>query len=54
MVESLIFVILGVMIVNPTTIPNGSMSSFWDNWNTLFSFTALALVVLARFAGKHM
>ncbi len=51
MVESLIFVILGVMIVNPTVDASGT-HSFWQSWNTPFAFAALGLVFVVRFVGR--
>ncbi|KAH7702037.1 PBO-4 protein, partial [Aphelenchoides avenae] len=43
--ESLIFIILGVMLVN-------ERSWFWDDWHPLFSLYSLVLCIVARFIGK--
>ncbi|CAD5234965.1 unnamed protein product [Bursaphelenchus xylophilus] len=40
--ESLIFIILGVMLVN-------EKNWFWSDWHPVFAFTSLILCVLARF-----
>lgn len=42
--ESLIFIILGVMLVN-------ERSWFWNDWHMIFSTTALLLCIVARFLG---
>ena len=43
--ESMIFIILGVMLVNEY--------NFWTHWNTAFSIIALVLVFVVRFIGKQ-
>lgn len=40
--ESLIFIILGVMLVN-------ERAWFWDDWHPLFSLYSLVLCIVARF-----
>jgi NhaP-type Na+/H+ or K+/H+ antiporter len=44
--ESMIFIILGVMIVNK--------SEWWSDWNTGFSIVALISCIVVRFAGKYL
>lgn len=44
--ESMIFIILGVMLVNEY--------DFWKHWNTPFSIIALVLVFFVRFIGKQV
>jgi NhaP-type Na+/H+ or K+/H+ antiporter len=41
--ESMIFIILGVMLVN--------QSEWWAEWNTAFSVIALLACIIVRFAG---
>ena len=42
--ESMIFIILGVMLVNE--------NDWWSGWNTMFSLVALLACILVRFAGE--
>lgn len=44
--EAMIFIILGVMLIND--------SGFWTHWNTAFSLISLALVFVIRFASAFV